>query len=570
MCNSVTHGSHRCQSLGRPGGRPSTAGGRPSSAWRAGGQCDALAGHVDLAAAGRAARRRARRAARRLPRRTGRRPDQARSTPPAESTVDLLRLRAGAVPDTPDAVARPASHDEVRRAAAGLRRPAGRGGAVRRRHLRRGRAPGRAAGVRGHRRDRPRARWTGCSPSTRSPGRPPSRPACGRPGPRRCSPSTASRSATSRSRSSTRRSAASPPPAPAARRQPATAASTTWSSALRVATPAGTLEAGRAPRSAAGPDLRQLVLGSEGAFGVVTSVTVQVRPTPSARAVRRLAVRLVHRRHRRGARLAQDGPLPTVLRLSDEMETAVGAATGGGAAAGGCLVLVGVEGTADTVTHRHAEVAGAAGRARRGGPGHRAGRERGCAAASRRRTCATPCWTPAPWSRRWRRRRSGATCRGCYAAVRDALLTDLADQGTPPLVMCHVSHVYPTGRVAVLHGGRRAGRRPGRAVAAGQGGRQRRDRRGGRARSATTTASAATTCPGTPRRSGRSAWPRCGRSRTPWTRRTSSTPACSSPDAARDRGVPVPVQCASSGRPQTCVDSGELPDPPTMTPAWDG
>ena len=37
--------------------------------------------------------------------------------------------------------------------------------------------------------------------------------------------------------------------------------------ALRVATPAGTLELGRAPKSAAGPDLRQLMLGSEGALG---------------------------------------------------------------------------------------------------------------------------------------------------------------------------------------------------------------------------------------------------------------------------------------------------------------
>ena len=43
--------------------------------------------------------------------------------------------------------------------------------------------------------------------------------------------------------------------------------------ALRVATPAGTLELGRAPRSAAGPDLRQLVLGSEGVLGVITAVT---------------------------------------------------------------------------------------------------------------------------------------------------------------------------------------------------------------------------------------------------------------------------------------------------------
>ncbi|MGW4001229.1 FAD-binding protein [Streptomyces nigra] len=47
---------------------------------------------------------------------------------------------------------------------------------------------------------------------------------------------------------------------------------------LTVATPEGTLDTGRAPRSAAGPDLRQLLLGSEGAFGVITSVTVRIRP----------------------------------------------------------------------------------------------------------------------------------------------------------------------------------------------------------------------------------------------------------------------------------------------------
>ena len=47
---------------------------------------------------------------------------------------------------------------------------------------------------------------------------------------------------------------------------------------LRVATPSGTLELGRAPKAAAGPDLRQLILGSEGALGVITELTVQVRP----------------------------------------------------------------------------------------------------------------------------------------------------------------------------------------------------------------------------------------------------------------------------------------------------
>src|SRR5687767_3814807 len=92
---------------------------------------------------------------------------------------------------------------------------------------------------------------------------------------------------------------------------------------LTVATPQGELTLGTAPASAAGPDLRQLMLGSEGAFGVITSVTVRVRPLPSVTtyegwrwpsfAEGAAAMRM----------LAQAGLLPTVIRLSDETETAL-------------------------------------------------------------------------------------------------------------------------------------------------------------------------------------------------------------------------------------------------------
>ncbi|MEV7451855.1 FAD-linked oxidase C-terminal domain-containing protein, partial [Streptomyces nigra] len=34
---------------------------------------------------------------------------------------------------------------------------------------------------------------------------------------------------------------------------------------------------------------------------------------------------------------------------------------------------------------------------------------------------------------------------GLYAAVRDALTGTLTEAGTPPLVMCHISHVYENG-----------------------------------------------------------------------------------------------------------------------------
>jgi alkyldihydroxyacetonephosphate synthase len=213
---------------------------------------------------------------------------------------------------------------------------------------------------------------------------------------------------------------------------------------VRVATPAGDLDLGRAPGTAAGPDLRQLVLGSEGAFGVVTSVTVRVRPVPEVRRhegwrVADLAIGVDVLRT-----LAQRGPKPDLARLSDEVETAMGVATGGGGtdAAGGCLVLVGWEGFADDVAHR------AAG-----------------AAAVLRAAGATPLGEQAAES--WRHGRFRAP------RLRDELLgagmlietletatswTDLmalharvgevlreALDGASPLVACHVSHLYAAG-----------------------------------------------------------------------------------------------------------------------------
>jgi alkyldihydroxyacetonephosphate synthase len=52
----------------------------------------------------------------------------------------------------------------------------------------------------------------------------------------------------------------------------------------RVVAPAGTLELPRNPASAAGPDLRQLVLGSEGRLGVITRATVRAVPKPDREA----------------------------------------------------------------------------------------------------------------------------------------------------------------------------------------------------------------------------------------------------------------------------------------------
>ena len=48
-------------------------------------------------------------------------------------------------------------------------------------------------------------------------------------------------------------------------------------------TPLGRLELPPFPASAAGPDLRELVLGSEGRLGIITEATVRLTPLPQKR-----------------------------------------------------------------------------------------------------------------------------------------------------------------------------------------------------------------------------------------------------------------------------------------------
>jgi alkyldihydroxyacetonephosphate synthase len=78
---------------------------------------------------------------------------------------------------------------------------------------------------------------------------------------------------------------------------------------------------GQAPRSATGPDLNQLLVGSEGTLGVITAATLRVHPAPPAEvrsawtftdfAAGLDACRLVMRR----------GATPAVLRLYDQAES---------------------------------------------------------------------------------------------------------------------------------------------------------------------------------------------------------------------------------------------------------
>ena len=217
---------------------------------------------------------------------------------------------------------------------------------------------------------------------------------------------------------------------------------------LRTVTPAGVLDLGRAPESAAGPDLRQLMIGSEGVFGIITRVRVRVHPIPAATryeawsfpdfATGADALRAV----------TQTGAGPTVIRLSDEAETGVNLATadsiGEDTVTGGCLAITVFEGTEAHVESRHAET--------RAVMTAHGGTSLGEAPAR--------AWEHGRFNAPYLRDSllsAGALCEtletatnwsnipALKSAVTEALTTALAETGTPALVLCHISHVYPTG-----------------------------------------------------------------------------------------------------------------------------
>jgi alkyldihydroxyacetonephosphate synthase len=211
---------------------------------------------------------------------------------------------------------------------------------------------------------------------------------------------------------------------------------------LRVATPQGELVLGSSPANAAGPDLREVVMGSEGAFGVVTAVTVRVRHVPEVRVYETWRLDSFAAGTAAMRAVAQSGVLPTVLRLSDENETSINLATPdqvGGESGGGCLMITGYEGTQQSVDARRTACSSLleslGGRSLGEDEGWSTGRFSGPYLRDSLLDVGVlveTLETVTFWSNLQR----------VYDAVK-AALTGALGEGT--LVLCHVSHVYETG-----------------------------------------------------------------------------------------------------------------------------
>ena len=226
---------------------------------------------------------------------------------------------------------------------------------------------------------------------------------------------------------------------------------------LTLATPAGVLELGHAPASAAGPDLLGLAVGSEGTLGVITELRLRVRPRPRTETYEGWSFRTWAGGLAALQRLARHDLLPDVVRLSDPDETRANLllAGGGGARAlrgalrsrghgNGCLLVVGWQGLPTIVRARQRTASSLL----REDGGKRAGtrvgesweRHRFEAPYLRDRLLdhgllVETLETAATW----------AALPIVYDAARRALREALGSRDRRPLVMTHLSHGYPTG-----------------------------------------------------------------------------------------------------------------------------
>jgi alkyldihydroxyacetonephosphate synthase len=229
--------------------------------------------------------------------------------------------------------------------------------------------------------------------------------------------------------------------------------------AVRCVTPVGEIGTRAVPASAAGPSLRELLVGSEGVLGVICEATVRVRPAPAFRRYEGWSFASFAEGCDAFRVMEQAEASADVNRLSDEAETGLSRAMAspGSRAEGlgkrylrlrghehGCIAILGFEGEEEDVERRRRQTAGLL---RAGGgisigprPGEAWLRSRYSGPYLRdelldRRVMVETLETATSW----------ANLESLHAAVADSLRKTLGERGTPALVMCHVSHLYPSG-----------------------------------------------------------------------------------------------------------------------------
>jgi alkyldihydroxyacetonephosphate synthase len=227
----------------------------------------------------------------------------------------------------------------------------------------------------------------------------------------------------------------------------------------RVEAPAGSLVLPTHPASAAGPDLRQLVLGSEGRLGIVTEAVVRVVPRPRHEAFPAWFLPDWRRAVEAARSIARAGLPLSMVRASTPLETATLLALAGRSRSIGLLrrylelrrvgpepslLLVGASGAERVVESAIREVAGLVRREGGVAVGGSLGR-RWIASRFRTPDLRDAAWdagyaldtleTAVDWTR----------LPDLAAAVGRALRHGLDELGERVHAFSHLSHVYPSG-----------------------------------------------------------------------------------------------------------------------------
>jgi len=228
---------------------------------------------------------------------------------------------------------------------------------------------------------------------------------------------------------------------------------------VRASTPAGDIETKAAPGTAAGPQLRELLVGSEGVLGVITEATLKVRPLPSERRYEGWSFTSFAAGADAFRAMEQSHAAPELARLSDEQETrlAMALASSGSATErigkaylklrgheGGCIAIVGWEGEVDDVERRRSVTRtilrenGGVSLGSRPGQSWLRSRYEGPYqrdALLDHDVMVETLETSTNWT----------DLMMLWGRVGDALRVALGERGTPALVGAHISHLYPNG-----------------------------------------------------------------------------------------------------------------------------
>lgn len=227
----------------------------------------------------------------------------------------------------------------------------------------------------------------------------------------------------------------------------------------RVETPAGMLELPVFPASAAGPDLREMVLGSEGRLGILTEATVRVTPLPEREEFH--AVFFPDFEHAQVAArqiLAQGLPL-AMLRLSTAVETSTTLILAGherligalekmlalrGLGSSKCMLILGFSGRSSLLRTVRAEALSLS--ARHGGV--HIGRTFG--EQWHKNRFRTPYLRNTLWEKGYaidtvETATDWSSVPGMIEAIENAIRNSLQGTGEQVHIFTHLSHLYPYG-----------------------------------------------------------------------------------------------------------------------------